>query len=99
MQFSYVILSEKHSNRVLDFEIMNVRILVRVMSERLKQADLCEISSYLEEPEKIGATGGEIFDILTGRLLTIKKDNIPVYELIEDEAEQILRYAKQIDHL
>ena len=69
------------------------------MNFKLIQAGFQEDAIYLTDSEMTGSTGGEIFDILISRILEIQQEKPLIYEIIKNESEQILKYAKQIGHL
>ena len=53
---------------------MNISIILKEITSILKRENFSEEANYLIESERIGSTGGEIFDILLGRLIVSKKN-------------------------
>lgn len=48
---------------------MNISKILKEITAILKTENFSEEANYLIESESIGSTGGEIFDILLGRLI------------------------------
>ena len=78
---------------------MNISKILKKITAILKTENFSEEANYLIESESIGSTGGEIFDILLGRLIELKKNNSIAYKKIKDQANYIFEYAKEIGRL
>ena len=78
---------------------MNISIILKEITSILKRENFFFFFNYLIESERIGSTGGEIFDILLGRLIELKKNNSKAYKKIKAQANFIFEYAKEIGRL
>lgn len=78
---------------------MNTSETLKKIVSILKKENFPKEADYLIESESIGSTGGEIFDILLGRLIELKKNNPSAYKKVEIQVNSILDYAKEIGRI
>jgi len=78
---------------------MDWRIELNKIYTVLEENNLKQLLQELQEAQLIGGTGGEIFMIMSSKLIEIKKTNPTTYSLIKTEADKIINYGIEIKYL
>jgi len=78
---------------------MNWHKVLKNIYHKLELSGFQVIKDDIHEGQLSGGTSGEIFSIVLSKLLEIKRSNKEVYQLVEIEIEEFIRYAKSINYL
>ena len=78
---------------------MNWHATLADIYQKLNTNGFPHISKELHEEQMQGGTGGETFDLVLSKLLSIKKGQPEVYAVIQLETEWMIAYAKTINYL
>ena len=78
---------------------MDWRIELNKIYTVLEENNLKQLLQELQEAQLIGGTGGEIFMIMSNKLIEIKKTNPKTYSLIKTETDKIINYGIEIKYL
>jgi hypothetical protein len=78
---------------------MNWHNTLRSIYSKLDANGFHEISRDIYQGQLSGGTGGEIFDIVITKLISIKNNEPNVYEIIKTETDSLIDYGKSIGYL
>jgi hypothetical protein len=70
-----------------------------IIYKKLEMNGFDKEMNELADSQLSGGTGGEIFLLVTKRLIGIKKETPEVYSVIKNEVDNILEYGVEIGYL
>jgi len=78
---------------------MNWHNTLNIIYSKLEAHGYPAISKEIHEAQLSGGTGGEIFDLVISRLVSIKKNKPDVYAIIKSEIDSLIEYGINIGYL
>lgn len=78
---------------------MNWHNTLEIIYSKLEGNGYPDISADLYERQLSGATGGEVFDAVVSKLITIKRDQPEVYKVIKSEIDSFIEYGRRIGYI
>lgn len=77
---------------------MNWAEVATSIHKTLDDKGLHDVSFEIGQEQLKGGTGGEIFSLLVGKLISIREERPEVYALIKEETEWLIAYGRTINY-
>ena len=78
---------------------MNWHNTLEIIYSKLEGNGYPDISADILERQLSGATGGEVFGAVVTKLISIKRDEPEVYEIIKSEIDSFIEYGRSIGYI
>lgn len=78
---------------------MNWHNTLEIIYSKLQSSGYPDISTDILEQQLSGATGGEVFGAVVSKLISIRRDQPEVYEIIKSEIDSFIEYGRSIGYL
>lgn len=69
---------------------------IELIKKKLVAGNRHDLADEILERQLSGGTGGEVLISVCGRLLSIRKEDKSIFELIKEESESLIKYANSI---